>query len=92
MTGGGACLCWRAACPVPICRLRRQFRSDAARRRPKVQQKAGERRRNETGGQEACEREVIVNGETCSTAASTLADLIEELGYGERRIATAVNG
>lgn len=57
-----------------------------------MQQKAGERRRNETGGQEACEREVIVNGETCSTAASTLADLIEELGYGERRIATAVNG
>jgi sulfur carrier protein len=57
-----------------------------------VQQKAGERRRNETVGQEACEREVIVNGETCSTAASTLADLIEELGYGERRIATAVNG
>ena len=57
-----------------------------------MQQKAGERRRNETGGQEACEREVIVNGETCSTAASTLADLIEELGYGERRSATAVNG
>ena len=57
-----------------------------------MQQKAGESRRNETGGQEACEREVIVNGETCSTAASTLADLIEELGYGERRIATAVNG
>ena len=57
-----------------------------------MQQKAGERRRNETGGQVAREREVIVNGETCSTAASTLADLIEELGYGERRIATAVNG
>ena len=57
-----------------------------------MQQKADERRRNETGGQEACEHEVIVNGETCSTAASTLGDLIEELGYGERRIATAVNG
>ena len=57
-----------------------------------MQQKAGERRRNETGGEEVGERDVIVNGETCSTAASTLADLVEELGYGERRIATAVNG
>ena len=57
-----------------------------------MQQKAGERRRNETGGEEVGERDVIVNGETCSTAAWTLADLVEELGYGERRIATAVNG
>ena len=57
-----------------------------------MQQKAGESGRNETGGNQAGERDVVVNGETCSTAASTLADLIEELGYGDRRIATAVNG
>ena len=43
-----------------------------------MQQKAGESGRNETGGNQAGERDVVVNGETCSTAASTLADLIEE--------------
>ena len=57
-----------------------------------MQQKAGESGRNETGGSQAGERDVVVNGKTCSTAASTLADLIEELGYGDRRIATAMNG
>lgn len=52
-----------------------------------MQEKAGETGANEVGA-----RDVIVNGETRSTAAPTLADLIAELGYGERRIATAVNG
>lgn len=37
-------------------------------------------------------RDLVVNGETVASAAHTLGDLVEELGYGERRIATAVNG
>ncbi|MGE0629815.1 MAG: sulfur carrier protein ThiS [Hyphomicrobiaceae bacterium] len=35
---------------------------------------------------------VVVNGERMRTRASTLADLIAEAGYGDARLATAVNG
>jgi sulfur carrier protein len=35
---------------------------------------------------------VTVNGEALVARALTLADLIAELGYGDRKIATAVNG
>ena len=41
---------------------------------------------------EAAKRSFVVNGERCASAAATLAELVAELGYGERRIATAVNG
>lgn len=36
--------------------------------------------------------EVVVNGERASTRATTLADLVAELGYGTARVATARNG
>lgn len=36
--------------------------------------------------------ELVVNGEPFDGAVNTLADLIGELGYGEQRVATAVNG
>lgn len=35
---------------------------------------------------------VHVNGELRETVATTLAELIAEAGYGEARVATAVNG
>ncbi len=35
---------------------------------------------------------VTVNGEAREVAASTLAAALEELGFGEGRVATAVNG
>lgn len=38
------------------------------------------------------EMELTVNGEPFDGDAATLADLISALGYGEQRIATAVNG
>lgn len=38
------------------------------------------------------EMAVVVNGERMRTRASTLADLIAEAGYGDARLATAVNG
>ncbi|GMG82420.1 hypothetical protein LNKW23_16330 [Paralimibaculum aggregatum] len=34
---------------------------------------------------------ITVNGEAVETAAGTLAALLEELGQGEARVATAVN-
>lgn len=36
--------------------------------------------------------QVHVNGAVCDVRAGTLGALLLELGYGERRIATAVNG
>jgi sulfur carrier protein len=36
--------------------------------------------------------ELIVNGEPFDGNATTLSDLIGELGYGDQRVATAVNG
>ena len=36
--------------------------------------------------------ELIVNGEPFDGDVTTLADLIGALGYGDQRIATAVNG
>jgi sulfur carrier protein len=36
--------------------------------------------------------ELIVNGEPFDGDATTLADLIGALGYGDQRVATAVNG
>ena len=35
---------------------------------------------------------LVVNGEPRQTQAATLAELIEEAGYGTARVATAVNG
>lgn len=35
---------------------------------------------------------LTVNGEGVATSAETLADLLDELGYGERTVATALNG
>jgi sulfur carrier protein len=35
---------------------------------------------------------VHLNGEPRQTGASTLADLVAEAGYGDARIATALNG
>lgn len=35
---------------------------------------------------------IMVNDETHDVAATTLADLLEELGYRGARIATALNG
>lgn len=59
-----------------------------ARRRPKVQQDA----RQAEQGTATASRDLVVNGEACASAAATLGQLVRELGYGERRIATAVNG
>jgi len=36
--------------------------------------------------------ELTVNGELFDGDVTTLADLIGELGYGDQRVATAVNG
>jgi sulfur carrier protein len=38
------------------------------------------------------ERSVVVNGEVRRTEAFTLADLLADLGYGDAKVATAVNG
>lgn len=35
---------------------------------------------------------LLVNGEALDSDVETLADLIGHLGYGEQRVATAVNG
>lgn len=35
---------------------------------------------------------LVVNGEPAATSARTLAELLDELGYGGRRVATALNG
>jgi len=37
-------------------------------------------------------RRLTVNGEAREVAASTLAALLDELGYGGQKVATAVNG
>lgn len=37
-------------------------------------------------------REVTLNGRPLSTAAETLADLVAEQGFGDVKVATAVNG
>lgn len=35
---------------------------------------------------------LVVNGEATQTRAPTLAALLDELGYGDRKVATAING
>ncbi len=35
---------------------------------------------------------LVVNGQTMPTTAATLAALIDELGYGGQKVATALNG
>ena len=40
----------------------------------------------------AATRTLMVNGIATASSATTLADLIAELGYGDRRVATARNG
>jgi sulfur carrier protein len=35
---------------------------------------------------------IFVNGEGMQTRAQTLADLLSELGYGDAKVATALNG
>lgn len=37
-------------------------------------------------------RRIVVNGEARETEAATLAALLEELGYGGQKVATALNG
>lgn len=37
-------------------------------------------------------RELLVNGEAVKTGATTLATVLAELGYGEGKVATALNG
>ncbi|MBL8845125.1 MAG: sulfur carrier protein ThiS [Hyphomicrobium zavarzinii] len=37
-------------------------------------------------------REVTLNGRPLSTGAETLADLVAEQGFGDVKVATAVNG
>lgn len=37
-------------------------------------------------------REITVNGRAAQTGADTLADLVAEQGFGDARVATAVNG
>lgn len=37
-------------------------------------------------------REITLNGRPVATAAGTLADLIDEQGLGEMKVATALNG
>lgn len=41
---------------------------------------------------ETVSKALVVNGETLDVAVETLAELIGQLGYGDQRIATAVNG
>ena len=38
------------------------------------------------------ERSILVNGAAKATHSTTLAELLIELGYGEREVATALNG
>lgn len=37
-------------------------------------------------------RELVVNGQRMTVAAQDLAELLRALGYGETRVATALNG
>ena len=37
-------------------------------------------------------RRLVINGEARDVQAQSLADLLEELGYGGQKVATAVNG
>lgn len=37
-------------------------------------------------------RRIVVNGEAREAQAATLAALLEELGYGGQKVATALNG
>ena len=41
---------------------------------------------------ETAQRSIVLNGEPIETRASTLAELIIEAGFGEARVATALNG
>ena len=36
--------------------------------------------------------QIVVNGEPCDVAATTLAGVLAELGYGGARLATALDG
>ncbi len=42
--------------------------------------------------QESSLRRITVNGEVREAAAASLADLLDELGYGGQKVATALNG
>ena len=35
---------------------------------------------------------LTVNGEATKTSAASLSELLDELGYGEAKVATAING
>lgn len=37
-------------------------------------------------------RKIIVNGDALTTSAATLAELVDELGFKDARVATACNG
>ncbi|MFV0298443.1 MAG: sulfur carrier protein ThiS [Hyphomicrobiaceae bacterium] len=45
-----------------------------------------------TAGERAGEVDVVVNGEPRRVHARTLTALIEDLGYGGQKVATALNG
>lgn len=47
---------------------------------------------SQTHHQAAPDLAIVVNGEPCRVNARDLAALIAELGYGDARVATAVNG
>lgn len=36
--------------------------------------------------------DIVVNGEPYDGGATTLSELLQELGYGDQKVATAVNG
>ena len=40
----------------------------------------------------AATKEIVVNGDTVVVSATTMATLVDELGYGEQKVATALNG
>ena len=37
-------------------------------------------------------KSLTINGETAKSSAATLSELLVELGYGDSKVATAVNG
>ena len=45
-----------------------------------------------TSTAETLSHTISLNGEPATTRAATLAELLAEQGYGDRKVATAVNG
>jgi sulfur carrier protein len=49
-------------------------------------------RRHPVTAQAGLALKIIVNGDAATTGAATLAELVDELGFKDARVATAVNG